>query len=301
MSGGGGSDDGWWNRFVVLTACFWKWLPASPGHSQAAEAVGVLCTLAAVIFVTFGSPSPPTAHVTQAAFGELRPEILPGGTRVLLGPGSWMNYDPQTRRANLWGNAQFIVKHDPERPIEVCAGGLLLRDAGTIFDVSAVPGLPTEMIVKEGSVRVLGACDASGEPIPGRSFPEVPYWTAGPREKITVSNSSEDHSARKVVLTGPELENSMAWSERKIHCGDQQPLSTCVESLNRLLFPKQLFVADPSLRQTPVSIRFVLGRSDLNSVLESLKEMGIVRRVPNSKDPNVIELVSKPLGTTSVK
>jgi ferric-dicitrate binding protein FerR (iron transport regulator) len=302
---GEGSDDDWSKRFLALTARFWRWLPASPGAAQTAADAGVLCTLVAAIALAFGLPSWPTSHLApvRAAAGKVQPVPLPDGTRVLLGPGSWIEpvFDSRTRRVNLHGNAQFIVTHDPERPFQVCAGGILTQDVSTTFDVSAAPGFPIQTTVKEGSVRLVGECDSSGEPIRSRRMRDQFFMTLGPLEQMTVSNTGTGYSALKAVLTKPEIENLMAWSGGTIHCGEQEPLGVCVKLLNRLFFPKQLVVLDPSLLLLPVNIRFTLGRSSMESVLDSLEDRGIVRRTQGQNNTDAIELVSKHQGTTSVK
>jgi transmembrane sensor len=89
--------------------------------------------------------------------GQRRSVRLPDGSTVLLDSRSSLRVDftAATRRVELvHGQALFGVVHDPQRPFLVHAGGTVIQDVGTQFDVKQRPG-DTVVTVVEGRVAVL--------------------------------------------------------------------------------------------------------------------------------------------------
>jgi transmembrane sensor len=88
--------------------------------------------------------------------GERRSVTLPDGSKVLLDSRSSLRVDftAATRQVELvHGQALFAVIHDPRKPFLVRAGGTVIRDIGTQFDVKQRPE-DTVVTVVEGRVAV---------------------------------------------------------------------------------------------------------------------------------------------------
>lgn len=87
----------------------------------------------------------------------VRTDTLPDGSRVTLNkfsslvlPAKWGR---ASRVARLKGEAFFQVVHEPARPFIVETGSVIIRDAGTSFDVRSINGT-TEVIVEDGAIVV---------------------------------------------------------------------------------------------------------------------------------------------------
>ena len=102
-------------------------------------------------FVMLGSGGDP--YAVETAAGERRMIALDDGSRIALNGGTRVTLDPERPRyARLeTGEALFEVVHDDRRPFEVEAGGALLRDMGTVFNVLADKDR-LEVAVSEGAV-----------------------------------------------------------------------------------------------------------------------------------------------------
>lgn len=93
---------------------------------------------------------------------------LPDGGRVMLGPGSQLivaagyGASQGLREVELHGEAYFDVVHDTTRPFVVRAGGAMVQDVGTSFDVRNDSGSRVQVVVTSGSValRSIGSKDS---------------------------------------------------------------------------------------------------------------------------------------------
>jgi transmembrane sensor len=88
--------------------------------------------------------------------GERRSVTLPDGSKVLLDSRSTLrvHFTAAARQVELVrGQALFAVIHDPRKPFLVRAGGTVIRDVGTQFDVKQRPE-DTVVTVVEGRVAV---------------------------------------------------------------------------------------------------------------------------------------------------
>jgi ferric-dicitrate binding protein FerR (iron transport regulator) len=94
--------------------------------------------------------------------------VLPDGTKVWLNALSTLRY-PTTftgniREVELTGEAYFEVAHRAQMPFRVKAGGIMIEDIGTHFNVNAYtdePSLNTTLL--EGAVRVNGRVLVPGD------------------------------------------------------------------------------------------------------------------------------------------
>jgi transmembrane sensor len=91
--------------------------------------------------------------IVATANGERRTLSLEDGTRIEMSGGSAIRLDPANPRMAALdrGEAVFHVKHDAARPFTVDAGGVAIRDLGTVFNVSTARN-QVRVAVAEGSV-----------------------------------------------------------------------------------------------------------------------------------------------------
>ena len=122
-----------------------------------AAAASILLTGTYVVLGTGGAP-----YAVETAAGERRMIALDDGSRIALNGGTRVTLDPdRPRYARLeTGEALFEVVHDASRPFEVEAGGALLRDMGTVFNVLAERER-LEVAVSEGAVLFNPAREAA--------------------------------------------------------------------------------------------------------------------------------------------
>jgi transmembrane sensor len=124
---------------------FWIW-----GGLSAAAA-----TVAALLFLA-------TAGRHSTGVGETQVVSLPDGSSVVLGAKSQLRvkYSETERRVQLVaGEALFDVRHQVGVPFVVEAGGELVRDIGTRFDVNRSES-SLRVFVLQGSVEVTNAAPA---------------------------------------------------------------------------------------------------------------------------------------------
>lgn len=93
------------------------------------------------------------AYEIATAPGAQRVVALDAGTRITLNGATRMRFDRNDARtaALLTGQALFQVRHDAAHPFAVEVAGRVIRDVGTVFDVSSSQG-DVRVAVSEGSV-----------------------------------------------------------------------------------------------------------------------------------------------------
>lgn len=111
----------------------------------------IAASLVAVLAVPQFLQSSPEIYETGTA---ARTIALEDGSSVMLAPHSRLAIegDRQDRMA-LTGGAWFDIKHDPARSLAIAAGGAVISDIGTRFDVQAEEGR-LRVEVGEGQVQV---------------------------------------------------------------------------------------------------------------------------------------------------
>ena len=148
---------------------------------------GIAAALAGVIAI--GTLPREGTYAIETAAGERRVIELDDGSRIDLNGGSRIVLDRgDVRTASLErGEALFTVVHNPADPFEVRAGGVMLRDLGTVFNVVAERST-LDVAVAEGLVEY----DPGGSRItlrPGmalhRQGIEAPQVVQRPTESIT--------------------------------------------------------------------------------------------------------------------
>jgi transmembrane sensor len=137
--------------------------PAAPRHPTRRRFVGWAAAASIVLtgaYAVLGTGSSP--YAVETAAGERRIVALDDGSRIALNGGSKVMLDrDRPRYARLdQGEALFEIRHDEARPFEVEAGGAVLRDMGTVFNVVAEPER-LEVAVSEGMVLFNPAQEAT--------------------------------------------------------------------------------------------------------------------------------------------
>ena len=102
----------------------------------------------------------PEIFVTDAANRRI---ALTDGSTILLAPHSRLTVEGSRQdRMTLDGGAWFDIRHDAARPLAITAGGVVISDIGTQFDVQADDG-QVRVEVGQGEVKVAG--QALAQPI----------------------------------------------------------------------------------------------------------------------------------------
>ncbi|MGN6819852.1 MAG: FecR family protein [Sphingomonas sp.] len=175
------ADERQWAEFIA-------WLEASPAHAAAYDKIAITDRLArdarfpdatpvadndngvsrrwrwvaggglalaavAALFASQMMMRPAPTYVVATANGERRTIALGDGTRIEMSGGTTLRLerdDPRTAMLDQ-GEAVFHVRHDAAHPFTMTAGGMTIRDLGTVFNVTHVGnGLNVE--VSEGAV-----------------------------------------------------------------------------------------------------------------------------------------------------
>jgi transmembrane sensor len=191
--------------------------------------------------------------------GELRHVRLADGSELDIAPNTHLRvkFDSGRRRLELnEGRIVVSVAADRQRPFEVAAGGGIVRDIGTRFEVDAGRER-TRVIVAEGMVEIdLRASDTA------------------PR-KVGAGETAE-YDGRTVSHARPaDATAALAWTKGQL-VFDAAPLADVVTALNRhRRMPIEL--ADPSLAAIRISGVFLIG--DENAALRALESVAPVEFV----------------------
>lgn len=149
--------------------------PSLPGRSTRRTVLGwgIAAAIAGVIGFSAIQPSN-SVYAVETGAGERRTVELADGSRIDLNGSTRLLLDrDRTRYAELErGEALFTVAHDDARPFEVEAGGALLRDMGTVFNVVRQDET-LEVGVAEGAVLFNPEAEAV-ELTPGMSLRSAP-------------------------------------------------------------------------------------------------------------------------------
>ncbi|BFI96384.1 MAG: FecR family protein [Rhodanobacter sp.] len=158
-----------------------------------------------------------TLATYASAVGQNREVVLPDGSKVTLGGASRLSirFAGDERHVALEaGEAYFQVVHDAQRPFEVAAGGITVRDIGTAFDVRR-DGSGVAVAVTEGQVRVTAADNAS------RTL------DAGAEQRVAWDAATD---TLQLGTTTPE--QAIGWRQHRLEFVNE-PLSVVIASVNR--------------------------------------------------------------------
>lgn len=144
---------------------------------SAAAAVVVLGTWGGYRYLNKSEPHPaaPVAwHEVAAKYGTRSYLELPDGSKLWLNAGSKVRYGTGNRELTLSGEGFFDVKHDPEHPFLIHAGGVVVKVLGTSLNVRAYP---EDSVVETTLIQGKAEVDVAEERIALR-----------PSEKVTMHN-----------------------------------------------------------------------------------------------------------------
>jgi transmembrane sensor len=115
-----------------------------------------------------------TGHGEQSPF----PVVLTDGTKVWLNSESAITFptvfNTKERVVKLTGEAYFEVKHNASQPFKVEAGGQVIEDIGTEFNIAAYPDeQATKTTLVKGSVKVGAFKLTPGQQTDGRKLSRV--------------------------------------------------------------------------------------------------------------------------------
>ncbi|WP_286235007.1 FecR family protein [Thalassotalea sediminis] len=160
--------------------------------------------------------SSPAVHVYTTNVGESRQFTLPDGSTVLLNSNSKLNvnYSNKARKVDLvYGEGQFDVVKNADKPFTVIAGKKAFTALGTIFNVEKSNEADMELIVTEGSVLISDAFIAN-EQLKQRMLNEQQKINS--RDIITASEKAHVENAvnqRVTTLTANELAKTLSWQQ----------------------------------------------------------------------------------------
>lgn len=192
-----------------------RWLPLAAAAAVVMLVLGAGFLLWGRLAGNAGAPM-----VYASTTGQNRDIVLADGSKVTLGGASRLSvrFARGERRVALEaGEAYFEVVHDAQRPFEVDAGDITVRDIGTAFDVRRT-GARVAVAVTQGQVRVAGPGSAS---VPGRTL------DAGAEQRV-----AWDPVARTLSLGVATPEQAIGWRSNRLEFVDE-PLAVVIANVNR--------------------------------------------------------------------
>ncbi|WP_293976569.1 FecR domain-containing protein [Sphingomonas sp.] len=97
-------------------------------------------SMAAMVYLPSTQPGAAAPSSIVTAPGEKREMTLADGSRVEMNGGTELVMDSPRQVSLVRGQAVFHVRHNPAAPFQVAIGDVVLRDVGTVFDVSNEAG-----------------------------------------------------------------------------------------------------------------------------------------------------------------
>jgi len=206
--------------------------------------------LAAVVVAAVGlglrAQQPWVAHY-QTAIGETKTLPLSDGTTLALNGATTVTvkFTHGLREVELTGGEVFVTGgKDPARPFHLRAGGRVIEDVGTAFDVD-MKEQDVDVSVGEGTVMIATRPDA----------PAADRVTLNKGQTVT-------YTADRIVSTPRAIASQQVGTWRVgILSYDQMPLEWLVADLNRQ-FNDSIAVPDPGLAAMPVTLTLKLHDRD---------------------------------------
>ena len=209
---------------------------------SAAAAIAVLATVSIYLYKKGDkAPAPTTVayHEVAAKYGTRSYVDLPDGSRLWLNAGSKVRYADGfatgTRELTLSGEAFFDIKHDPDQPFLIHAGGLDVKVLGTSLNVRAYPGDPViETTLIQGKAEI---------DLPGKDASPI---VLKPSEKVTMPNQAFAGAQENKSVPKPAQDNApTAPTAYQRHSVTTDPTyGTIVETSwveDKLVFRKETF------------------------------------------------------------
>lgn len=212
----------------------------------------------------------------RTAIGQRRSLTLADGSQLVLNTDSQVSVKIGSERREVWlerGEAFFQVAHQANRPFEVIAGNVRVRDIGTGFNVSLAGGA-TKVTVTEGEVVVHPDAKLTG-------IHRLDRWLGAGRHWLETALARPDGGGVAVIagrqwiarggdLTGPiavDTGKEIAWRDGRAVF----ELATLEEVLAQVAryHPIEFEFADPDLQHIRVSASFDTG--NLAVILNTLQ------------------------------
>lgn len=194
--------------------------------------------------------------------GERRHLRLADGSELDIAPNTRLRvkFDSALRRLELEeGQIAVSVASDPQRAFEVAAGGGIIRDIGTRFEVDAGRER-TRVTVTEGMVEV-----------------KLPAVAAAPR-KVGAGEAAEFDGLEVLPAHPVDAAAMLGWTMGKL-VFDAAPLGEVVAALNRYRrMPIEL--GDPALGSIRISGVFLIDNEA--AVLRAIERVAPVKFIPNA-------------------
>ncbi|WP_329639611.1 FecR family protein [Phenylobacterium sp.] len=229
------------------------------GAGGAALAAGLALAVMPNVFTQ------PTVQTFTTAKGQHQHVALADGTGIDLDAETKISVTmsgSERRVALAEGQAIFDVVHDEKRPFTVHAGGRVVRDVGTQFDVRK-RGADVTVTVAKGRVEI----SSEG----GATLSRAIVLDPGQRVEIAPSGAAQ------MSLVDPA--ETFAWRAGRLVYRDR-PLDEVVADLNRQ-FVEQTQISDPELGKTPITGVVVLDNP--RAVMARLSLMLPIRTVVSDK------------------
>lgn len=194
--------------------------------------------------------------------GERRHVRLADGSELDIAPNTRLKlrFDSARRRLDLdEGQIVVSVAADPQRPFEIAAGGGMIRDIGTRFEVSTGQE-QTRIVVAEGMVEVSGPAMGAATPL-----------------RIGAGEAMEFDSLRVLPVRRVDAAASLGWTSGQL-AFDAAPLADVAAALNRYR-RAPIVLNDPTLSRIRISGVFLI--DDEAAALRAIERVAPVRFVPN--------------------
>lgn len=218
-----------------------------------------------------------TAQEFATALGEQRTLQLPDNTIVHINSDSAVKirFDSHRRIVELErGQVYFEVAKDSQRPFQVRAGGSVIEDRGTVFDVFRDDN-NTVVTVVEGEVTIQKPIKLD---LPGRRGVQPPDQLVlselHPGDQATVLSSGAVNMKSAV-----NLNQVTAWTRGEI-LFDTEQVGAVAKEFNRYN-RRKIVVVDPSVAALPISGLF--HTHDIDSFAQFLDGLPGVRTVANGE------------------
>lgn len=184
---------------------------------------------------------------------EMVDAVLPDGTRVVLKPGSVLEYpsrfNDDIRSVSLKGEGFFSVGHDASRPFILSMGSTRTEDIGTSFYASSnsTDG-SAKIVLTTGRIAV--------------------YFNDRPSEKKVLEEGDKaEISSDQIIVSKNSDVNYLAWKTRKI-IFENDPLDKIIETLDNV-YQADIRMKNPGLAGCRLTATF--DNQSLGSVLNVIK------------------------------
>lgn len=258
------------------------------------------CAILFSVFVTLYSAwligidsteAPLPIYATQ--LGESRQFILPDGSTMMLNTNSQVeiNFTKKQRLLKLlYGEAQFTVAKNAERPFTVIAGDKSFTALGTIFSVNKSNNKDMNLVVTEGQVMIANSHLSLPQltlkmVIENEKFDSSDIIASG--EKVVIENANRIRTTR---LSNEQIERELAWRQGMLMFNGET-ISQALREVSRYT-DIQFEILDPEVAN--IRISGVFQANDITGLLSSLRaNFKVQAKVNNTKSIQLSRLTKK--------